>query len=144
VEISPTLFSFTVIGAGAFGCYLGGQLSFKRGSKWVAQTALISSGVCCFISPFIWSFPPALFFPLMVFWGFMAAADSPQFSALIAANAPAAVRGSAITITICIGFAVSIITIQLLSFMETIIAPQYLFLLLAPGPTAGVLLLNRK
>ena len=80
----------------------------------------------------------------MLFWGFMAAADSPQFSALVAANAPVTVRGSAITITICIGFAISIVTIQLLGFMQSIIAPQYLFLLLAPGPVVGVLLLNRK
>jgi hypothetical protein len=80
----------------------------------------------------------------MIFWGFMAAADSPQFSALVAANAPTSVRGSAITITICIGFAISIVTIQLLAFMQSVIAPEYLFLLLAPGPIIGVLLLNRQ
>jgi MFS family permease len=87
---------------------------------------------------------PSLFFLFMLFWGFMAAADSPQFSALVAASAPASVRGSAITITICIGFAISIVTIQLLVFMQSVIAPDCLLLLLAPGPIIGVLLLNRK
>ena len=142
--VHPSLFSFLIIGAGGIGCLVGGRLSFKMGSKRVAQSALIASGICCLISPFIWSMSVTNFFAIMIFWGFMVAADSPQFSALVAANAPVSIRGSAITITICIGFAISIITIQLLAYMQSIIAPQYLFLLLAPGPIAGVLLLNRK
>jgi MFS family permease len=142
--VHPSLFSFMIIGAGAIGCFVGGKLSFRVGSKRVAQTALIASGICCLISPFIWSLSVNHFFAIMLFWGFMSAADSPQFSALVAANAPVSIRGSAITITICVGFAISIITIQLLTFMQSIIAPQYLFLLLAPGPIVGVLLLNRQ
>jgi MFS family permease len=144
VVTSPLFLSFTIIGAGALGCFIGGRLSIRFGSKAVAQTALISSGICCLLSPWIWSFPPVFFYSLMLFWGLMASADSPQFSALIASNAPPAVRGSAITITICIGFAISIITIQLLDYARTIIAPEFLFLFLAPGPILGVLLLNRK
>jgi len=140
----PSLLSFMIIGAGALGCFIGGRLSFRFGSKRVAQIALISSGICCLVSPWIWGVGPSVFLVFMLFWGFMAAADSPQFSALVAASAPASVRGSAITITICIGFAISIVTIQLLAFMQTIIAPAYLLLLLAPGPIVGVLLLNRK
>ncbi|HEU5290071.1 MAG TPA: MFS transporter [Cyclobacteriaceae bacterium] len=142
--VHPSLFSFLIIGVGGIGCIVGGRLSVQMGSKRIAQTALISSGICCLISPFIWSLSFNHFFAIMLFWGFMAAADSPQFSALVAANAPVSVRGSAITITICIGFAISIITIQLLAIMQSIIAPQYLFLLLAPGPIGGVLLLNRQ
>ncbi|HEY3430460.1 MAG TPA: MFS transporter [Cyclobacteriaceae bacterium] len=142
--VHPSLFSFMIIGAGGVGCFVGGRLSFRLGSKRVAQTALIASGICCLISPFIWSLEFTHFLALMLFWGFMAAADSPQFSALVASNAPISVRGSAITITICIGFAISIITIQLLNFMQSVIAPEYLFLLLAPGPIVGVLLLNRN
>jgi MFS family permease len=144
VDFSIPFLSFLVIGAGALGCFVGGQLSFRFGSKKIAQTALVLSGICCLISPFIWSLSPVFFFSLMFFWGFMAAADSPQFSALVAANAPTSVRGSAITITICIGFAISIITIQLLAYMQTVVSPEYLFLLLSPGPAIGVLLLNRQ
>ncbi len=144
LDVYPPLPSFLIIGAGAVGCFVGGKLSSRFGSKRIAQIALISSGLCCFLSPWIWSLSPPLFFTIMLFWGFMAAADSPQFSALVAANAPTSVRGSAITITICIGFAISIITIQLLTFMQPVIPGEYLFLLLAPGPAIGVLLLNRN
>jgi MFS family permease len=144
IEVSQSFPAFVIIAAGGLGCFAGGQLSFRFGSKFIAQVALISSGICCLLSPWIWLLPPLVFLLFMIFWGFMAAADSPQFSALVAANAPTSVRGSAITITVCIGFAISIITIQLLAFMQSIISSEYLFLLLAPGPIVGVLLLNRK
>lgn len=144
IDRDYSLPSFLIIGAGALGCFVGGRLSFLYGSKRVAQIALISSGICCLVSPWAWALWPLPFFIFMLFWGFMAAADSPQFSALVAASAPASVRGSAITITICIGFAISIVTIQLLAYMQSIISPEYLLLLLAPGPIVGVLLLNRK
>lgn len=141
---NESFLSFLIIAAGAVGCFVGGKLSATLGSKKIARFALISSGVCCLISPWIWSLSPMLFLIFMIFWGLMAAADSPQFSALVAASAPASVRGSAITITICIGFAISIVTIQLLAFMQTVVDPEYLFLLLAPGPIVGVLLMNRS
>jgi MFS family permease len=144
LSLSPTFLAFIVIAAGAAGCFLGGKLSFRLGSKNVAQIALVSSGICCLLSPWIWSLPPIVFLIFMIFWGFMVSADSPQFSALVAASAPAQVRGSAITITTCIGFAISIFSIQLLTFVQPLIHNDYLFLLLAPGPIVGVLLLNRS
>ncbi len=142
--IHETLFAFIIIGFGGIGCLVGGKLSFKFGSKNVAQVALIASGVCCLISPWIWWLPPEVFLSVLVFWGFVVVADSPQFSALVAVNAPPSVRGSAITITTCIGFAITIVSIQLLTILQDIISGQYLLLLLAPGPIIGVLLLNRS
>lgn len=142
-NIDETFLAFIIISAGAAGCFLGGRLSFRVGSKNIAQGALIASGICCLLSPWIWWLPPELFFSILIFWGFMVVADSPQFSALVASNAPQTVRGSAITITTCIGFAITIVSIQLLNFLQDIISGQYLLLLLAPGPIMGILLLNR-
>jgi MFS family permease len=140
---SASLLAFIIIAAGAVGCVVGGRLSFRFGSKKVARVALISSGACCLLSPWMWSFSPTLFLVFMMFWGFMVVADSPQFSALVANRAPAAVRGSAITITTCIGFAITIVSIQVLTLLQPILPAEYLLLLLAPGPIVGVLLLNR-
>jgi hypothetical protein len=73
-----------------------------------------------------------------VFWGLTVVADSPQFSTLIARNAPDQYRGSAITLSTCIGFTITIFSIQLLNYMQNIVSPPYLFLFLVPGPVLGV------
>jgi len=143
LAIHETIIAFVVIAVGGLGCVIGGKLSFRFGSRKIAQLALISSGICCLLSPWIWGLSPEFFISFMIFWGLMVVADSPQFSALVATNAPASVRGSAITITTCIGFAITIISIQLLTFLQDLMSGHYLFLALAPGPIIGVLLLNR-
>jgi MFS family permease len=81
----------------------------------------------------------------LLFWGFVAAADSPMFSALIAKNAPPESRGTSLTIVNCIGFATTIISIQFLSLISAHIDVQYLYMILAAGPAAGLLgLLTKK
>jgi hypothetical protein len=95
------------------------------------------------LSPFIWTLPFTAFISLMIFWGATMAADSPQFSALVAKTAPANVRGSAITMVVCIGFAITIGSIQLLSFLKTVIPFEYLFLILFPGPLLGCLAMRK-
>jgi hypothetical protein len=139
-----SLLAFIVIASGTIGCIVGGKLSASVGSKKIARFALVASGICCLLSPWVWSLSPVFFLAFMIFWGVMVVADSPQFSALVAIHAPASVRGSAITITVCIGFAISIVSIQLLNSLQTILPGEYLFLLLAPGPALGVLLMNRS
>ena len=64
--------------------------------------------------------------------------DSPQFSTLNAHYAPKALVGSALTIVNCIGFSITIISIQLLSYVSHFIDTRWLFLLLIVGPVAGL------
>jgi hypothetical protein len=73
----------------------------------------------------------------------MVVADSPQFSALVAQHAPPQLRGSAITMTTCIGFAITIVSIQLLNFLQQEIAPSYVLIWLLPGPVLGIVALFR-
>jgi hypothetical protein len=76
-------------------------------------------------------------------WGVTVAGDSPQFSALNAHFAPTQLVGSALTIVSSIGFAITIVSIQLLQGMLPTVGGQYLFLLLLPGPVFGLLALLR-
>jgi MFS transporter, DHA1 family, inner membrane transport protein len=56
---------------------------------------------------------PDVIFALWLFvWGVSVAGDSPQFSALTAANAPPQAVGSVLTLVNSIGFAISIVSIQ--------------------------------
>lgn len=137
-----SLWAFAVIAAGALGCAGGGLLSLRAGSARVAFAQLAASGACCLASPLFYFAPPALFLAFLVFWGVVVVGDSPQFSALNAANAPRELVGSALTIGNCIGFAITIASIQLLSAALAWLPMQYLFLLLAPGPALGLLALR--
>jgi hypothetical protein len=68
--------------------------------------------------------------------------DSPQFSALNARYAPRQLVGSALTIGNCIGFSITIASIQLLNVLATTAGPAWLFVALAPGPVLGLIALR--
>jgi predicted MFS family arabinose efflux permease len=137
-----SLLSFAVIALGALGCIVGGYLSLRSGSARVASAQVAASGLCCLLSPLLFHAQPMLFVAFLLFWGVVVAGDSPQFSALNARYAPADKVGSALTIVNCIGFAISVVSIQLLNLAAGAIPAQYLFLLLVPGPVFGLFALR--
>jgi len=141
-SINVALWSFAVIAAGALGCVGGGLLSLRAGSSRVAFAQLACSGLCCIVSPLAFFAPTPVFLAFLLFWGVVVVGDSPQFSALNARHAPPALVGSALTIANCIGFAITIPAIQLLSIAAQPLGAPYLFLLLTPGPVFGLLALR--
>ncbi len=137
-----SLWSFAVIGIGTLGCIAGGLVSLRRGSAPVAFAQLSASGLCCLASPLLYFAPAPVFLAFLLFWGVAVVGDSPQFSALNAQSAPRERVGSALTIANCIGFGITIFSIELLNAASRVLAPQWLFLLLAPGPAIGLLALR--
>lgn len=111
VQLNIPLLSFLIIATGSVGSVLGGYISQKKGSAWVALMALSISGICCFISPFIFTFPTWLFLSFLFLWGFTVSPDSPQFSTLVAQYAPQHLKGTALTIYNAIGFSISTISL---------------------------------
>jgi len=105
--------AFAVLGAGAIGCIAGGAAARRWGSARVAAWQLGTSGACCLLAPWMLGAPDAIFAAWILLWGITVAGDSPQFSALTAANAPTQAVGSVLTLTNSIGFAISIASIQL-------------------------------
>jgi hypothetical protein len=71
-------------------------------------------------------------------------ANSPQFSKLVAAYVTPELKGTGLTLVNCIGFAISIVIIQLLSFLTSSIPTKYLFGILAIGPIIGLSQLVKK
>jgi len=140
-SLNLSLWTFAVIAAGSVGCVAGGLISLRAGSAPVAFAQLLASGACCALSPLLFYAPTPLFIAFLLFWGAVVVGDSPQFSALNAANAPRELVGSALTIANCIGFAITIFSIQLLGSAAGALGAQWLFLLLVPGPILGVLAL---
>lgn len=132
---NPSIITFLVIAFGGLGCVLGGYASLRIGSAWVAFWSLVISGTFCLLSPALFVAPFALTFTAYLVWGMAVVADSPQFSTLVAQTAPDESKGTALTIVNCIGFAITIGSIQLLVIP---LSERYLFLLLAPGPVFGL------
>jgi hypothetical protein len=135
--------TFVVIAAGALGCVGGGLASLRWGSARMAFLQLAASAACCLASPLAFFAPYPVALSFLLFWGVVVVGDSPQFSALNARYAPAHLVGSALTIVNCIGFAITIVSIQLLNAAMTTLGAQYIFLLLLPGPVLGLLALWR-
>ena len=139
------LFSFFIIGSGGLACAVIGFLSQSWGTRKSAAGALLLSVACCILSPLIfWQTSETFFIIFLLFWGMVVVADSPLFSTLVAQHAPSEARGTALTVVNCIGFAITILSIELTGFLLEVLDPVYLFLFLAPGPLLGLLALLKK
>jgi MFS family permease len=146
-HINISTLSFYVIAAGGLACVVSGYLSQIFGAKKTAFAALFLSGCCCLFSPLAFYLPQIPFVVFLVFWGLVVIADSPLFSSLVAQYADVQVKGTALTMVTCIGFSITIASIELLNYLSGHIDPQYMFIALAPGPILGLLymlIVNRK
>lgn len=141
--IPVALWSFLVIATGSMGCVVGGYVSLHKGSPRVAFAMLLISGSCCLLSPIFFLLPAWMFLPFLLVWGFSVAGDSPQFSSLVARAAPREYIGTALTIVNCLGFSLTIVSIQLLAQIEYHVGVRWWFLLLAPGAFLGLISISR-
>ena len=134
--------AFWAIAAGFAGCVGGGLLVKRLGSARVANLQLATSAACCLAAPLMLAAPFALFIAWLLLWGATVAGDSPQFSTLTAQNAPPAVVGSVLTFTNCIGFAISVVSIEI--FVRAAQAWPLAAVLpwLALGPVLGLWMLR--
>lgn len=144
-HINVSLMSFLVIASGGLACVFGGMLSQYFGVKRVAALSLFISCLCCILSPFfLLSNSLFLFITFLFIWGISVIADSPLFSTLVAQNAPEESRGTSLTIVNCIGFSITIISIQFINLLSSRISGQYIYMLLAIGPILGLIALLRN
>ena len=130
---------FAAIAVGAFGCVGGGVLARRFGGAQVAGVQLACSGACGLVAPWLLDAPLWLWAPWLLLWGTTVSGDSPQFSALTAANAPRALLGSVLTLVNSIGFALSVLTITLFAGLATVLPLAQVLPWLAFGPALGVL-----
>lgn len=134
--------TFAALGAGALGCVLGGQLVARWGSAHVAAVQLAVSGLCCLAAPWLMPAALGLFLSWLVLWGITVVGDSPQFSALTAANAPREAMGSVLTFTNSLGFAISALSIEVFVRVAASMPLAQVLPWLAIGPVLGLLALR--
>jgi hypothetical protein len=134
--------AFWAIAAGFVGCVGGGLLVRRIGSARVAYLQLATSAACCVAAPLMLAAPLPLFMAWVLLWGATVSGDSPQFSTLTAQNAPPAVVGSVLTFTNCIGFAISVVSIELFVRAAQAWPLAQVLPWLALGPVLGLWMLR--
>ncbi|MEO0732869.1 MAG: MFS transporter [Bacteroidota bacterium] len=143
-DLNISWWAFLVLGTGAWGCVLGGYWSRWIGPGRVALYALLGSGLCCLISPWVFGWVSPLILGFLLLWGLLVTMDSPQFSTLVATHAPPENKGTALTIVNCLGFGLTVVSIQLLGYLAERLDAVWLLLPLVPGPFLGLLSVWRR
>lgn len=128
-----SLWACLAIAVGGVSCVLGGLLSRRVGSRWVALVSLGVSGSCALAAPLVLGASPWVLVPFLLLWGAAVIPDSPQLSALTAQAAPPERVGSALTLLNSSGFALTIVSVQVASLLPL----AWALPLLAVGPAVG-------
>ena len=135
--------SSLVIGCGAVGCVVAGLLADRVGRTIVTSVAMTISGACCLVVGFFFGAHPILLLIVAGVWGASVVADSAQFSASVTELGDPQYIGTALTIQTCLGFLLTVISIELIPRFVSLVGWRYAFVILAPGPLFGVISMLR-
>jgi MFS family permease len=135
--------SFIVIGCGALGCVIAGLVADRIGRTIVTSAAMAISGSCCLFIGLLFGANPLLLLIVAAIWGASVVADSAQFSACVTELGDPQYLGTALTIQTCLGFLLTMISIELIPRVEAAWGWRYAFVVLAPGPLFGVISMLR-
>ena len=104
----------------------------------VAGTALAISGSAALATAFSFGGPPWLTIFLVIIWGAAVIPDSPQFSAIVADNAPPDLVGSLVTFQAALGFLLTVLTVHYAPLAAEAFSWPSVLAGLALGPLAGI------
>jgi len=137
-ESQAKLVSFFAVGVGSMACIVAGLFADRIGKARIAILSMMGSAAMAVLAAIAFSGPPFLLIGIVILWGAFVIADSAQFSALVADAAPPDAAGTLMTLQTALGFALTVITVQLAPHVANIIGWQGLFLVLAIGPILGI------
>ncbi|MDQ3964278.1 MAG: MFS transporter, partial [Actinomycetota bacterium] len=135
--------TFLVIGIGTAGCIVGGALGDRWNRPRTTAVAMALSGACALTIGALVGGPTWLVLIIGMAWGATVIADSAQFSTLVTELADQAYVGTALTLQLAIGFALTVATIWLIPVVEAANGWWLAFALLAPGPALGIIAMLR-
>ena len=131
--------TFAVIAVGGLGCWVGGVLGDRWGRTKTTALMMGISGTCCVLVGLLLASPAWLVLVVSLVWGFAVIADSAQFSTVVTELADQAYVGTALTLQLAVGFAITVPTIWLIPIVEEAFGWRWAFAFLAPGPAFGLL-----
>ena len=130
--------AFSVFFVGAPGCLLGGLLADRVGRTLVTSGALVISGACAVLAGLLFGGNPWLLSIVCLVWGLALIADSAQFSSCIIELSDPAYVGTMLTMQTCIGFLITLPSIQLIPFIAEHFGWNWAVASLAIGPMIGI------
>ncbi|WP_335672026.1 MFS transporter [Paracoccus indicus] len=135
---SASVLTFLVIAAGVFGCALGGWLSDRIGRCLTTAGMMTVSGACTVLIGLAWGGPTWLLVAVAVIWGISIIGDSAQFSAAVTELSDPRLVGTALTMQLAVGFALTVVAIWLMPHVAVLLDGwRWAFLALLPGPAIG-------
>jgi MFS family permease len=135
--------TFAVIAVGGLGCWVGGILGDRWGRTRTTAAMMGISGSCAVLIGLLFGGPAWLVLLVSLVWGFAVVADSPQFSTMVTELSDQAYVGTALTLQLAGGFALTVATIWLIPVLEDALGWRWAFAFLAPGPALGVVAMLR-
>ncbi|MCJ8520101.1 MFS family permease [Pseudorhizobium tarimense] len=145
---NPSLLTFTAVSSGVAGCFAGGLLSDRFGRTATTAGMMLASGSCALLIGFVFDGPEWLLVLVVVIWGITIIGDSAQFSAAVTELADRAYVGTALSLQMGMGFALTIGMIWLMPQLANWLGGwQWTFSILAIGPfigAAAMLALRRR
>jgi len=129
---------FAVIAAGSLGCLAGGLFADRLGRTAITAAAMAVSGGCAALSPLFFAAPPAWLLALGLVWGIAVVADSAQFSASVTELSDRHLVGTMLTVQVCAGFALTLVTIHLVPVLADHLGWRWALAPLCLGPAIGI------
>lgn len=135
---APALATFAVFAVGAAGSWLGGYLADRWGRTNTTILLMAVSGSCALLIGLTYHISLFLTLFISLLWGLTIVGDSAQFSTMVTESADQSYVGTALTLQLAAGFAVTAVTIWLLPFLQSWFSWRWAFALLATGPAFGI------
>lgn len=142
-EHPASLAAFATIAIGFAGAVGGGYFADRIGRTTLTMSAMAISAACCLLTGAVFGAAPALVVALCVVWGITIIADSAQFSACVSELSPPGLTGTMLTTQTAAGFALTLVTIQLMPVWVDLVGWRWAFAPLAIGPILGTIAMAR-
>lgn len=137
------LVSFLAIGLGGIACFLGGYWADKIGKARITILAMTGSFAGAVLTALTFGGPPWITLIAVILWGIAIIPDSPQFSALVADGSPPQIAGSLMTFQTAIGFALTILTVQMTPYVVAWTSWPTTMMIMALGPLFGIFFMRK-
>lgn len=136
------LTAFVAIGSGALLCPFAGKLADRIGKAELTIIAMLVSGCSALAAALFYGGPVWLVSGIFILWGLSVIPDSAQFSAMVSDLSPPEMTGSLMSLQTALGFALTILTVQMTPLLADAIGWPGLFCVLAAGPAVGIVAMS--